>query len=121
MGKHYLLQFRGDYADEFDAYGSVIIDEDQYKYLYSVVNQAAKTGDYSKLDEDYTSDVYVGLGTNEDICYDTIADLMDQVKCTELTEDEYNVLMKFKFHRFGFIGFWDVIAEAVVDDDDDSE
>ena len=115
MEKHYLLQFIDDYADEFDAYGSVIIAENQYA-VYSVVEQAVKTGDYSKLDKDYTTDVWVGLGTNEDICYDTIADLMDQVKCTELTDDEYNVLKKFGFNRFGFTSFWDVIADAVVDD-----
>ena len=121
MEKHYLLQFKDDYADEFDAYGSVIIDEDQYKYFYSEVAQAVKTGDYSKLDEDFTSDVYVGLGTNEDIQYDNIADLMNQVKCTELTEEEYNVLMKFKFNYFGFTGFWDIIADSVVDEDDDED
>ena len=121
MEKHYLLQFRDDYADEFDAYGSVIIDEDQYNDMYSVVEQAVKTEDYSKLDEEYTTDVWVGLGTNEDICYDTIADLMDQVKCTELTNSEYEALMKFGFHRFGFTGFWDTIGEAPLIDDEDDE
>ena len=119
MAKHYLLQFRDDYADEFDAYGSVIIDEDQYNSMYSVVEKAVKTKDYSKLHEDFTSDVWVGLGTNEDICYDDIADLMDQVRCTELTDDEYNVLKKFGFDRFGFTSFWDMIADAVVLDDDE--
>ena len=113
MEKHYILQFADNYADEFDACGSVIIDEDQYKYLYSVVEQAVKTEDYSKLDKDYTSDVWVGLGSNEDIEYEDIADLMDQVKCTELTDDEYNVLMKFGFHQFGFTSFWHRIREAV--------
>lgn len=117
MEKHYLLQFEDNYADEFDAYGSVIIDEDQYKYLYSVVKQAVTTEDYSTLDEDYTSDVYVGLGSNEDIEYNDIADFMNQVTCTELTEDEYNVLMKFGFDDYGFTSFWDIIAEAVVEDD----
>ena len=121
MEKHYLLTFEDNYADEFDVYGSVIIDEDQYKDLYSVVAQAVNTEDYSKLDEDYTSDVFVSLGTNEDIEYGDIADLMNQVTCTELTEEEYNVLMKFKFHYFGFTGFWDTIAEAVVDDEDSDD
>lgn len=119
MEKHYLLQFEDNYADEFDAHGSVIIDEDQYKYLYEVVAQAVNTEDYSTLDEDYTSDVYVGLGSNEDIQYDDIADLMNQVTCTELTEKEYNVLTKFGFDDFGFTSFWDIIAEAVVSDEDD--
>ena len=119
MEKHYLLQFRDDYADEFDAYGSVIIDENQYKYFYSIVEQAISSEDYSNLDEDYTSDVYVGLGSNEDIEYEDIADLMNQVTCTELTVEEYNVLMKFKFNYFGFTSFWDIIADSVVDDDDD--
>ena len=123
MEKHYLLQFEDNYADEFNAYGSVIIDEDQYNSMYSVVEKAVKTEDYSKLDKDYTTDVWVGLGTNEDICYDTIADLIDQVRCTELTEEEYNVLMKFGFNGFGFTSFWDIIADAVVDyeEDEDSE
>ena len=117
MEKHYLLQFRDDYADEFDAYGSVIIAENQYA-VYSVVEQAVKTGDYSKLDKDYISDVWVGLGTNEDIQYEDIADLMNQVKCTELTDDEYNVLKKFGFNRFGFTDFWDVIGDSVIVDND---
>ena len=120
MEKHYLLQFRDDYADEFDAYGSVIIDEDQYTDMYSVIEQAVKTGDYSKLNEEYTTDVWVGLGANEDIGYDTIEDFMDQVKCTELTDDEYETLMKFVFNRFGFTGFWDKIAEASFIDDDEN-
>ena len=101
MEKHYILQFEDNYADEFDAHGSVIIDEEQYK-LYSVVAQAINTKDYSQLDEDYTSDVYVGLGSNEDIEYEDIADLMNQVTCTELTDDEYNILEKFGFNDFGF-------------------
>ena len=121
MEKHYLLQFEDNYADEFNAYGSVIIDEDQHKYFYSEVEQAVKTGDYSKLDEDYTSDVYVGLGSNEDIEYVDISDLMNQVKCTELTEDEYNVLMNFGFDDYGFTGFWDIIADAVASEDEDDD
>ena len=121
MEKHYILQFNDNYADEFDAYGSVIIDEDQYKYFYSVVEQAVNSEDYSKLDADYTSDVYVGLGSNEDIEYEDIADLMNQVTCTELTDDEYNVLTKFGFDDFGFTDFWDTIAEAVASDDDDAD
>ena len=59
MEKHYLLQFEDNYADEFDAHGSVIIDEDQYKHLYLVVEQAVSSKDYSNLDEDYASDVCV--------------------------------------------------------------
>ena len=59
MEKHYLLQFEDNYADEFDAYGSVIIDEDQHKHLYLVVEQAVSSKDYSNLDEDYASDVCV--------------------------------------------------------------
>ncbi len=121
MEKHYLLQFTDSYADEFDAQGSIIIDEDQYKYLYSVVEQAVKTEDYSKLDEEYTSDIGVMLGSNEYIEYDDIMDLMIYVECTELTDDEYNVLKKFGFDDYGFTDFWDTIAEAVANDKDDSE
>lgn len=44
---------------------------------------------------------------------------MDQVKCTELTDEEYNVLVKFGFDDFGFTDFWDAIAEAVAIDDDE--
>lgn len=121
MEKHYLLTFTDNWADEFDAYGSVIIDEDQYKYLYSVVEQAVKSEDYSQLDDDYTSDVYVGLGSNEDIEYEDIADLMNQVECTELSEEEYNVLMKFGFDDYGFTSFWDTIAEAVASDDENED
>ena len=117
MKKHYILKFDDNYADEFYAHGSVIIDENQYKYFYSVVEQAVNTKDYSKLHEDYTSDVCVGLGSNEYIEYDNIADLMDSVKCTELTEDEYDILMKFGFDNFGFTDFWDTIADAVASDD----
>lgn len=117
MEKHYLLQFEDNYADEFDAYGSVVIDEDQYKYLYSVVAHAVNTEDYSTLDEDYTSEVYVGLGSNEDIEYDNIAALMKQVKCTLLTDAEYNVIRRFGFNSCGFTDFWDTIAEAVASDD----
>lgn len=121
MEKFYLLQFEDDYADEFDAHGSVIINEGQYKYLYSVVEQAVKTEDYSNLDEYYASDVCVGLGSNETIEYDDIADLMNQVTCTELTEEEYNALTKFGFDDFGFTGFWDTITDAVASDEDDDD
>ena len=119
MEKHYLLQFEDNYADEFDAHGSVIIDEDQYKYLYSVVEQAVKTEDYSQLDEDYAYDVCVGLGSNEYIEYENIKDLMNNVKCTELTDDEYNALTKFGFDDYGFTDFWDTIADTVASDEDE--
>ena len=121
MEKHYLLQFEDNYADEFDAHGSVIIDEDQYTYLYSVVAQAVNTENYSNLDEDYISAVGVGLGTNEYIEYDDIADFMNQVTCTELTDEEYKVLEKFGFDDFGFTSFWDMIADTVASDDNDNE
>lgn len=119
MENHYLLQFEDNYADEFDAYGSVVIDEDQYKYLYSVVKQAITTEDYSNLDEDYTSDVCVSIGSNEYIEYDDIAALMKHVKCTNLTDAEYNVIRRFGFNRCGFTDFWDTIVEAVASDDDE--
>ena len=60
----------------------------------------------------------VGLGSNEYIEYEDIADLMKQVKCTELTEDDYNVLTKFGFDDYGFTDFWDIIAETVPGDED---
>lgn len=118
MEKHYLLQFDDNYADEFYAHGSVIIDENQYNYFYSVVEQAVNTEDYSTLNDDFTSDVCVSLGSNEYIEYENIADLMNNVKCTELTDDEYDILMKFGFDYFGFTDFWDTIADAVASDDD---
>ena len=65
--------------------------------------------------------MYVGLGSNEDIEYEDIADLMNQVECTELTENEYKVLEKFGFDDYGFTCFWDTIAEAVASDDNEDE
>lgn len=114
MEKHYILQFEDDRLEE-SVKGSLIINEDEYKYRYSIVEQAVKTEDYSKLDKDYMTNIWVSLANNSniDVRYKHITDLMNQITCTELTNDEYNVLMKFGFNDFGPTNFWHRITEAV--------
>lgn len=114
MEKHYLLQYTDTRLSEA-VNGSLIINEDEYRYRYSIVEQAAKSEDYSKLDKDYMTNIWVSLANNTNIAirYEHIIDLMNHIKCTELTDDEYIVLMKFRFNDFGSTNFWHRIREVV--------
>lgn len=114
MDKHYLLQYTDTRLSE-SVHGSLIINEDEYKYRYSIVEQAVKTENYSKLDKDYMTNIWVSLANNSNLAigYKHITDLMNHIKCTELTDDEYTVLMKFKFNDSGSTNFWHRIREAV--------
>lgn len=114
MEKHYLLQYTDTRLSEA-VKGSLIINEDEYKYRYSIVEQAVKTEDYSKLDKDYMTNIWVSLANNSNIAigYKHITDLMNHIKCTELTDDEHIILMKFGLNDFGSTNFWHRISEAV--------
>lgn len=88
--KYYLVQYDGNYADEFDVYFHMVMSEDE---LAQVKKAIGKTN--WKEEEFY-------FGTNEYIQVSTegLLDCLNEAK--EITEEEYKVLDKLGLTNIGF-------------------
>lgn len=90
----YIAKFGMNYEDEFDVYGITLWTEPEYK-------------EYQRLYDKYKDVKCVSFwfGTNEGWEYDgeTLQEFVSQAtyEITEITDDEYNVLMKTVGKDFG--------------------
>ena len=79
--KHYLVQYEGNYADEFDIYFHQVMTEDELERAKDLI---------SKADWDDEEEFY--FGTNEWIEVDSSELLEALSSAKEITEDQYKVL-----------------------------
>jgi len=77
-----LLKCEADYADEFDVYGLVIIDSEEWENFKKQVH-----------DIDYPIEIY--FGTNEAILFESSDSVLQSMTPYEITEDEAAVFEKF--------------------------
>ena len=88
--KYYLVQYYGNYADEFDVYFHNVLNEDQLNKAKEIVNG---------WEDEYG---VVGFGTNEDveICKEELIEMLDGA--TLLTDEQYKVLDELGLTRIKF-------------------
>ena len=88
--KYYLVQYYGNYADEFDVYFHNALSEDQLNKAKEIVNG---------WEDEYG---VFGFGTNEDvkICKEELIEILDGA--TLLTDEQYKVLDELGLTRIKF-------------------
>ena len=88
--KYYLVQYYGNYADEFDVYFHNVISEDE-------LNEAKKA--VNNWEDEYK---VFGFGSNEDIeiCQEELIETLDGA--TLLTDEQYKVLKELGLTRIKF-------------------
>ena len=92
--KYYLVQYDGNYADEFDVYFHMIMSETQLKKAKDFVSKT-NWGDYDEGGEFY-------FGTNESIFVST-EELLEQLEeATELTQEQLKVISELKLDHISF-------------------
>lgn len=104
----YLLSFYADYCDEFDVEAYTITSSREH-YDYLVEHKDSPQA------EEYGS-VFVGFGSNEEIEFGDISNLLDCISIEEITDTEADIVCKVVGCNFGLIDPADLIydiAEAL--------
>jgi len=79
-----LIKFKCDYADEFDVYGFMVVDNTVWE---SYVDRLT--------DEDFSDGMEFGFGTNEALTFLDKKDYLSTFKCSEISNKEFITLNKF--------------------------
>lgn len=93
MSKYYLMQFNDNYCDEFDVQGFSLITLDQYKMYEFVVNNVNK----------YYGSYTVGIGSNEDIEYQTLSEFLSCIKVSEISTNDYRSINAYFGNNYGLV------------------
>lgn len=101
----YLLSFYADYCDEFDVEAYTIISSRE-DYDYLVENQNSPQA------EEYGT-IYVGFGSNEELEFGDVSNLLDCLSIEEITDAEADTICKVVGCNFGLIDPADLISDIV--------
>jgi hypothetical protein len=108
--KHYLLKFKGNWADEMNLDGYAVLDEVDFKKFERKIKE--------KFEIDRGFSFYVG--TNEYIEYQNIEEIKNDYSLVEIDESEVKVLEKLGIEHMGFAwSFYDFITDCDEEDEDD--
>jgi hypothetical protein len=100
MSKWYLIKYEDNWADEMDISSHTVIDEETHKkFLKALLKNPSFT---------------MCVGTNEEIDYGTHGHRAEDAVCwKEMTQEEYNVLIRLGIARLG--RFAERFIERVID------
>ncbi len=102
MAKYYLLTFKANYADEFDVEGMRILTEREYKNLQQVIKESKEIEKHKILDEsDFGYNYSICFGTNYDLDFRDIDDMVRKIKTKEITAEQYNAFKAVDMSSFG--------------------
>lgn len=85
--KYYLVKYEDDYADEFSVYGLALLTDEDKKFFNSITQEQLPITHY--------------IGTNEEIKYTNLSNLLDCYVWIEISELEYNLLDKLIGSNYG--------------------
>jgi hypothetical protein len=96
----HLAIFKKDWADEFDVYGFKVLTDLELQYIESLRNN--------------DTEVYFGFGSNESWDDVPVSELVGDLNISEITEQEYNSLVKqFMGTEFGiFPNFVEMLGDV---------
>lgn len=101
--KYYLVQYSGNYADEFDIYFHTVMSEDELKEAKKTISNTSW-----EYEEFY-------FGTNESIDISTYDLIQNLNNAKELTEEQYNVLTDLGITNISFgdgLNWYTIIERA---------
>jgi hypothetical protein len=101
--KYYIAKFEDNCADEFDVYGFVVLNEEEYNEYMNMFKECQELAEAGKLSD--LDDFEIGCGTNESIYYDNVSEFILSPTITEITESQYRTFIDLDMECFGF-DFW---------------
>jgi len=93
--KYYLIQYKYDYADEFDVYGFKVVNEKELNDINEIIDNIK-----------YPKEFY--FGTNEALVFNNPKEAREGMKIIEIIQSEYDVFKKF--FRCGFGQYPDFVS-----------
>jgi hypothetical protein len=103
----YLLMYSGNWSDEIDVDGFVIVDLEFVSYV-------------KKFLKDFNSSISVDIGFNETIEYENGNDLLQEISFEKITNKESEIIEKF-FGKSNDFGLNLLMAIKQSSDDNDNE
>lgn len=92
MATYKLIKLETNWADEFDVSSFAVFPaEEAQEFLDQIIQY-----DWSDNDTLY-------FGTNEYISFSCVEDLVDSLEVTDITEEEYNTIVKHFGEEYGLI------------------
>ena len=88
--KHYLVTYDGNYADEFDVYFHIVMDE----------NELARAKEKAKDWEFEWKECYFGTNESNEVSGEIMIDCLDNARL--LTDNEFEVLTNLNLTNIGF-------------------
>lgn len=117
MKKYYLAKYKINYADEFDVYGMRLYTQEELD-LFKVYQQTILS--LEKEEKLWFNLLKDGIyfGTNASLRFNSINDVISIIKIQEITEDEYNVLIKLELSSFGTQAIFDFFEDIYEEEKD---
>lgn len=115
-----LFKFSSNWADEMDVYSYAIVDTKESLWAdYKKIMDVPK----DKRDEEGNW-VCIGVGSNEELEYDTVQELLDEISVKNLTDEEASIITKKLGKEWGNPSIDYLIeaaSEALFENDDEDE
>lgn len=115
-----LFKFSSNWADEMDVYSYAIVDtKDALWADYENIMNAPK----DKRNEEGNW-VCIGVGSNEELEYDTVQELLDEIEVTDITEEQAFIITKKLGKEWGNPSIDYLIesaSEALFESEDDED
>ena len=91
--RDYLVEFHGDYADEFDVYGFQLFKYDEWETKEKVIKELFRTAEALRENQ-YHDDVEVYFGTNEYMGFGSFDAWRGDVKVHKIHSSEAEVISR---------------------------
>lgn len=97
MLKYFLVNYKVDYADEFYVSGMRIFTEDEYNTFVDNQRYAKEVERNGRFE----GEIEIYFGTNEYLLFESVDEIIRELKVREITEQEFNTLKNLDLSSFG--------------------
>ena len=101
--RYFLLKYDDDWADEFNLEATLAVDESTYN-VYMKNKEDCATNFVDKELSFY-------FGSNEEKVYDEAKEFLERLEEKEITQQEYETLVKLDMDRTGFTSVFSIILD----------
>lgn len=78
-----LVKYEDNWADEMDIYGFHILTDETWEKFLALINRVKDLPDFQ---------LNIGVGSNEDIDYDSVEDLLNVLTATDISDKDAEVI-----------------------------
>lgn len=97
----YLLKINADYRDDFGVEGFEVLTVDEYKMYQFVIDNQDK----------YNDCICIGFGSNQELFYDGLSDLLKDIRVQEISNNDSRVLEGYFGGSYGLVYPFEIIKD----------